>query len=721
MPVDGSPVRPPGALEDQQLDALKHTSDHLFKIKGFTLSKAVSSLLDAYFDYAAGLAVSPSANTDTPPPEVIRNLLPLLCRPGASSVGLFFGEFSRVLWRRSAADVIRVIEIEYAHQISQTQPDELPFPQQFIAWATEAIVENRVPPSALFQLYNILQQVTAYFHRLNDQQCRQPPAAVNSAVSTNPSHLVLPVCNHFFKQFIQTCQRAAQASVELFSITQPNSDNGAGRSLQPSPSAPTSLSPISGFSYLPALRDFGQRLPTVLEHYHTHSRCPHAAGNSFAEGDTCVVSESFSYLYLDLVELMGIAVSPSQAGPTRRTILYYMWLLPSTSEPTPSIPDLLPPAALLFPLNHIFHRLDSPPEDPHRGFLLHCHALAHLLAAFELQSPGCLGETLHRILDQLLVRPALAATVYPVFINHLLALVVLAKSEESQTGFFARGLAQSLLTVVHPVCTKLVQLAEMVFNSVTLRATAPVTVNSLPVSMQALLLKIFQIIQLVLLGTGTDPPMTREICTLPPGFGLRVLLLFIRECSVVCGSSGDTSPLQPPSSLSPEVLLCEIRTTLQRSFQPSQVTYHQLVSTLIALWYSPGSYQNILESAGQPATQLAAEGTVTAGAENTPIPPATPTLSASGEAKGAVDSTGRPSAFPDWFNNMVDLPSLPNDGLYSRNGTLVDPAQRGKDHLAGNKRKYEKGPRERFNSRSRPRGGDSPSLFGGTSNKTDSR
>ncbi|KAJ1916435.1 hypothetical protein IWQ60_008102 [Tieghemiomyces parasiticus] len=703
--------------------------------------------------FEAYLAYIQDVDSPAPPapPLAIRYVLVDLCRPRSDgSPGPFFDDITNLWPQHTVADLIRILEVEYEHGVSQLYPDAykpveeeeegadrdtpmretgetaagpaLAFPKQFLTWATAAISGGKLSPQALYTWYDILQQLTLYLHRLNGGMCRtwaHPPEATTAEAPGGASTTTttrgateseialaktfLPACNTLFRHLVLWCQRSVRFPMPSGSADvgprshRPHGPTGARGSghasaAMVSPTMPAGAASVTALT-LSVLREFEERLTSLLTDWHAHTRCPHAKPG--LDAPTCIISESSSYLYLDLIELVALHGRPA----ARHNALYTLWL---DCNPARSGADEDPDP--MFPLTLVAERLEVP-RVPHSSFLLQTHLLAQLLSACEVLNTGSTANTLGQLLHDLDSRPDLLGSAYRPFVDRLLTLVVLSRSPTAQKGFFARALACDLRAACLASVTRLVRLAERALT-VSLDPLADLCVPVPSRRLQAevpLALKLYRLIyQCVIDEPGFRASLAGQT------FALRTFLVYLREQilhTTVVTPAGETPRLCFRAQLRRllrDLLLYLCRTT---------PTFTQLVDAALCLWFTPRTYQRSLQTALDKVTAddpADASFGLAVGRQAT-----------EGERGLEGGTWGSAAGLPGW---LVDLllpdykPSTLGTAARGRSDQAPPaPAGGGPGRFRDNKRKRDRRPEPHEASFRRGKNqNDPPSLFGST-------
>ncbi|KAJ1972609.1 hypothetical protein H4R35_004577 [Dimargaris xerosporica] len=330
-------------------------------------SRALLGLLQTYYAYITRPSWDPAADH----PATLRVLLPSLLRPTPTGCGILFWIGPEFLAQWSSTELATIIVFENTHKFSTTRRDEPAFAELLQQWLTDVITAGPLGSVEYYALYDGLQRLTLYLHQHNGAQCgiSQPPSVTKP---TSSAVIALPACNRLFSLLVQHCHKLFQQQ-HLTKVTEP-------ASLSSSRPAQDIRVLVSEFTF---------HLSNVLAHWDAHSLCPFA--HCQPDPTTCIISESFAFLYLDLLELLGIMGT----WRTRNDIVYYAWLILGNTH------GWLPLAAQ-FPLGAVFTPLTDPTR-PHSVFLLHTHSLGRLFTAFELYSSDyvklAMGQLLRDISD----------------------------------------------------------------------------------------------------------------------------------------------------------------------------------------------------------------------------------------------------------------------------------------------------------------------------------
>ncbi|KAJ1982429.1 hypothetical protein H4R34_001722 [Dimargaris verticillata] len=330
-------------------------------------SRALLGLLRTYYAYVTRSSLDPAADH----PATLRVLLPSLLRPTSTGCGVLFWIGPELLSRWSSAELATLISFESTYGFSITRRDEPAFAELFQQWLTDVITAGPLGPLEYYALYDGLQRLTLYLHQHNGEQCGTslPPSAT---APTSAAVVALPACNRLFSLLVQHCHKLFQ-------------QQHLAKVAEPTPSSPPR--PAQDIRVLAS--EFTHHLADILAHWDTHSLCPFA--HRQPDPTTCIISESFAFLYLDLMELLGIMGT----WRTRNDIVYYIWLILGNTH------GWLPLTAQ-FPLGASFTPLTDP-TSPHSVFLLHTHSLGRLFTAFELYSNDyvklAMGQLLRDIAD----------------------------------------------------------------------------------------------------------------------------------------------------------------------------------------------------------------------------------------------------------------------------------------------------------------------------------
>ncbi|KAJ1968109.1 hypothetical protein IWQ62_001445 [Dispira parvispora] len=588
---------------------------------------------------------------------LVSMVLPLLCRPFRGEPGLLFAEIRTLARSIPVKQMVSIMKAEVAHQISQTRPDEAPFPQQIYTWLSDLLVEERTTtPHIYYPLYDILQQVVYYLHHHPSRTC-QGSGKPGEDISPQQSpgvylcQAVMPVCNRLFQLLIRRCQRVMW--VDDSSLNQPS---------------PSQASVGSGYAdAVDILSDFVPHLHTILQHWLQHSLCPHL-DPQVGDDHLCVVSESFSYLYLDLVGLMGLV----STLPTRRIIVLFVWLVLGHCSQSRG-------QSTMYPLGADFTALDKT-GTKHSTFLVHTHMLMHLLVTFEIRHGDPLPHTIRNFLRDILAHPRLLPLASPQFVNRLACLVYLGYWPASRSRYFPQRLMDDLYHGCVDAVDSLLTLAEY---SLAYRLDSLNTSTKLDQEAWAHVNHLVPVATKIMYVLNVHLLQNRQQSWLTENEGNQVLIrlvaLFVRESNLL--------PLYQDQIAEPRQTLFNTLRRLLFILADQDYLFTRLVETIVSLWFAPDSVtENLQKSYTRPVHQLMEQSGTNSESFTQALEKSSEPLDAEPEVASPFGETpGNTVSMPTWWGDLLvaasgkPLPQPQVDPTLVKNFRNMDSKRKSQD------------------------------------------